>query len=117
LSYVRNSGREKSRQRNTALHLEDASSSPRFDAGRAPRCVPRGEIHLRLATWSHSWSRTASLANAPEARSLLHVLWLFAERDYCRAVGHGTIPHTGAVLAKDEGKCLTKVSTAPLVAA
>jgi hypothetical protein len=79
--------------------------------------VPRGEIRLRLATWSHSCSRTASLANGPEARRLLHVLRLFAERDYCRAAGHGAVPHTGAVLAEDEGKCLTKVSTAPLVAA
>jgi hypothetical protein len=42
---------------------------------------------------------------------------LFAERDYCPAAGHGAVPHTGAVLAEDEGKCLTKVSTTPLVGA
>jgi hypothetical protein len=42
---------------------------------------------------------------------------LFAERDYCRAAGHDAVTRTGAVLAEDEGKCLTKVSTAPLVAA
>jgi len=70
------------------------------------------------ATWSHSWSRTASLANAPEARSLLHVLRLFAERDYCRGRRDMTPLHApGAVLAEDEGKCPTKVWTAPLVAA
>jgi hypothetical protein len=53
------------------------------------------------------------LANAPEVRRLLHVLRLFAERDHCRAAGHGAVPHTGAVLAEDEGKCLTKFRPRP----
>src|SRR5271168_1577607 len=46
LSYVRNNGREKSRQRNTALHLENAPSSPHSTRGVLQGGAPRGEIFI-----------------------------------------------------------------------
>ena len=46
LSYVCNSGREKSRQRNTALHLEDAPSSRHSARGALQGGAPRGEIFV-----------------------------------------------------------------------